>query len=409
MGSTTGPRANGKRFDDVELDEVDESNSPRVPARVANDVEEVADEMNGGDDGAVRELNAKGLAKTMVRTEAQVQREWSKKVVQHLVVFVGLTFMHALALLVFKLCAVDHKYPFSPASALVCTEATKLCLATFLHHRELASMPEESRPAGIIASFRQTATLKVWAATAAVALLYAVNNLLSFYLVAQTDPGTLAIAKATVPYLCALLLRLLGRPITDIQWCCIILQCTGVAVTQYHTSGSAHGGEPSGDVNSTATEIGADDGGTRYEPAMYVVLFVAILVTAISSVFNERIIKKFNAPLQQINMIMYLVGVILAALTFLTVPRYADKEFFEGYSAMTVLLIAVQAFYGLCVGYAYKYADVIIKNLSTSTTLALLVFVSYALFNAPLTFYSVAGVIIIVVTSYLYLKREFTK
>merc|ERR1740138_1132529 len=102
-------------------------------------------------------------------------------------------------------------------------------------------MPEGTRPAGIVASFRQTATLKVWLATATVAVLYAVNNLLSFYLVAQTDPGTLAIAKATVPYLCAILLRVLGRPLTDIQWCCIILQCTGVAVTQYHASPSGHG------------------------------------------------------------------------------------------------------------------------------------------------------------------------
>ena len=63
----------------------------------------------------------------------------------------------------------------------------------------------------------------------------------------------------------------------------------------------------------------------------------------------------------------------------------------------------------VCVGYAYKYADVIIKNLSTSTTLALLVFVSSVLFDVPLTFYSVAGVIVIIVTSYLYLKREFSK
>jgi len=388
----------------LNLDDV----SPHTkPTRTADDLEDADD----GDDGVVRELKAKGLAKTMVRTEAQVQRTWSSKVVQHVTVFVGLTFIHALALLVFKLCAVDHSYPFSPASALVCTEVTKFCLATFLHRREIAAMPEETRPAGIVASFRQTATLKVWLATATVAVLYAVNNLLSFYLVAQTDPGTLAIAKATVPYLCAILLRVLGRPLTDIQWCCIILQCTGVAVTQYHKGGGAQdgGATGSGDANSTAADTGEDESTLRYSPVLYFTLFISIVVTAMSSVFNERIIKKFNAPLQQINMIMYLSGVLLASLCFLTIPRYADKDFFEGYSVMTILLIAVQAFYGLCVGYAYKYADVIIKNLSTSTTLALLVFISSAFFDVPLTFYSISGVVIIIVTSYLYLKREFTK
>jgi UDP-sugar transporter A1/2/3 len=92
----------------------------------------------------------------------------------------------------------------------VCTEATKLLMATVLHHREIKSMPEESRPSSIADSFRRTASLKVWLSTATVAALYSANNLLSFFLVAQTDPGTLAIAKATVPYLCAVLLRFLG-------------------------------------------------------------------------------------------------------------------------------------------------------------------------------------------------------
>ena len=82
----------------------------------------------------------------------------------------------------------------------------------------------------------------------------------------------------------------------------------------------------------------------------------------------ERIIKKFNAPLQQINMIMYAAGVLLATTVYATVPSYHEKAFFEGYSPMVWLLIWVQATYGLCVGYAYKYADVLIKNLSTSAT-----------------------------------------
>ena len=51
----------------------------------------------------------------------------------------------------------------------------------------------------------------------------------------------------------------------------------------------------------------------------------------------------------------------------------------------------------------------LIKNLSTSTTLAVLVFISSMFFSVPLTFYSIAGVIVIIVTSYLYLRREFTK
>ena len=61
-------------------------------------------------------------------------------------------------------------------------------------------------------------------------------------------------------------------------------------------------------------------------------------------------------------MIMYFVGVLLAAAVYTAVPAYHEKRFFEGYSPMVWLLIFVQASYGLCVGYAYKYADVLIKK-----------------------------------------------
>merc|ERR1719487_2117001 len=105
--------------------------------------DDVGAEEKAGQLGDVKEIKG-SLNKTMARAEAKAQRGLTSKMVQHLVVFVVLTFMHALALLVFKLCAVDHSYPFSPASALFCTEVTKLFLATFLHHREIASMPEDT-------------------------------------------------------------------------------------------------------------------------------------------------------------------------------------------------------------------------------------------------------------------------
>ena len=56
----------------------------------------------------------------------------------------------------------------------------------------------------------------------------------------------------------------------------------------------------------------------------------------------------------------------------------------------------------------YKFADVLIKNLSASATLALLVVLSALLFDKPLTVSSACGVVVIIVTSYLYLRRGVT-
>ena len=157
-------------------------------------------------------------------------------------VFLVLTVMHAFALLVFKLNAVDGSYPFSSASTVVVTEAVKLCLATALHKREIRLQPDATRPAGLIDSFRRTASCRLVLATCIVSAMYTGNNLLTYYCVAQMDPGTLAIAKSLVPYLTAIVLQLFGRAVNGLQWACIILQCTGVATTQYvdHSADELH-------------------------------------------------------------------------------------------------------------------------------------------------------------------------
>jgi UDP-sugar transporter A1/2/3 len=307
----------------------------------------------------------------------------------HLCIFLTLTFMHAFALLIFKLNAVDGQYPFSPASALVMTESLKFVLATALLTRDLRSA-ENAPPTStsvkelLMDSFQRDASWSLIGATTVISGMYSCNNLLSYFCVRKMDPGVLAIAKALVPYLTAVVLQLFGRPVNDLQWACIVLQCTGVATTQFRSGGEG----------ST----------TNYSWDMYAFLALSVLITTFSSVFNEQVIKRFRAPLQLINMIMYAVGFFLAAIIYILVPAYHEKALFEGYSPMVLLLIFVQATYGLCVGYAYKYADVLIKNLSTSATLAVLVGLSAILFGAPLSFHSVAGSVVIITTSFIYMK-----
>ena len=254
-------------------------------------------------------------------------------------VFLVLTFMHAFALLVFKLNAANGSYPFSSASTIVVTEAVKLCLATALHRREIRLQPAENRPLGFRDSFCRTASCRLVFTTCIVSAMYTANNLLSYFCVAQMDPGTLAIAKSLVPYLTAIVLQLFGRTVNGLQWACIILQCTGVATTQY-------------------VDHNADEAAVLYAWTSYAWLALSVTITTLSSVWNEHIIRRYEAPLQQVNMIMYGFGILLAGTVYAAVPAYHEKAFFEGYSPMVGLLILVQASYGLCVGYAYKCVSV---------------------------------------------------
>ena len=133
----------------------------------------------------------------------------------HLCMFLILTAMHALGLLMHKLCSnEDHSYDFSPASTLVCIELTKLALATALHKREVSTATQG--PRSLVQSFRETGTLKLWLATTAIAVMYTANNLLTFFAIAKMDPGKVAIAKALVPSPASCYIRALaGRSIAS--------------------------------------------------------------------------------------------------------------------------------------------------------------------------------------------------
>ena len=280
---------------------------------------------------------AKGSAQLPDHTQSAGVLPWIRQKGAQLsvagLIFLVLTFTHAFALLVFKLNTVDGSYPFSSASTVVVTEAVKLCLAAALHRREIRLQPAATRPSGLVESFRRTASRWLVLETCIVSAMYTGNNLLSYYCVAQMDPGTLAIAKSLVPYLTAIVLQLFGRTVNGLQWACVILQCTGVATTQYVDHDGSEG---------------------LYSWSSYAWLALSVAITTASSVCNERVVRRSCAPLQQINMIMYSCGIALATTVYVAVPAYHEKTFFEGYSPMVALLIFVQATYGLCVGYAYK-------------------------------------------------------
>jgi hypothetical protein len=126
----------------IELQLEEECPPTPMDRSLSNVVDEAA-----GTDAQVRELKGAAASKTMTRTQAQLNRSFqTSKMVRHLVVFAVLTFMHALALLVFKLCVVDHTYPCAvctlqrsaAGSAPSCQAAD---IAPRVHYPSTASRP----------------------------------------------------------------------------------------------------------------------------------------------------------------------------------------------------------------------------------------------------------------------------
>lgn len=111
---------------------------------------------------------------------------------QQLASFVTLVVIQASAMLLFKLCQVDGKYTFSPASSVALTEVCKLALALGMHGRDVRT---SGKP------FFENANVRIVLHYFALSLLYTINNQLSFSVLEVADPGTMSLGKSLAPYL----------------------------------------------------------------------------------------------------------------------------------------------------------------------------------------------------------------
>jgi len=292
-----------------------------------------------------------------------------------LVWFFALVFVQSTAILLYKLCQVDGKYEFSPASNVAMTEICKLCLATMLHwqycRREAKAWWSGVNP-------------KIIIHYCLLSLLYTVNNQLSFYVLLVADPGSMALGKSISPYMCAALLRFSGQRINKLQWVCIVVQCCAIAIVQYDVCKNA------GILSTQA----------------YTLIAAATSITAVTSVWNQLVIKGFDVPVNLQNAIMYFFGTLIAGGFYVrsTYEPGPTKGFFEGYNWLALLLVLFQAFHGIAVGFVYKYADAIVKNFAASSVVAILCVVSFYFFAAPTNIHSWLGIVIILATTYSYMN-----
>ena len=123
------------------------------------------------------------------------------------------------------------------------------------------------------------------------------------------------------------MLRLTGDKLNALQWACIILQCSGIAVTQYDPC--KH---------------------TGHLPARaYALIGLSTAITAVSSVWNQKVVKGFDVPVNLQNSVLYVFGSLIAILSYASGamgPAHGLNGrvgFFEGYTWLAVSLVIWQA------------------------------------------------------------------
>ena len=288
--------------------------------------------------------------------------------------FVVLVFMQTTAILLFKLCQEDGLYTFSPASSIVMSEVAKLVMSTTFHYRSVGR-----------AQFFEGLTPVIVGNYAGLSLLYTTNNYITFRVHLVADPGTYTLGKSVTPYVVAVLLWATGQRLHELQWLCIVIQCCGIAVTQY-------------DPCATSTILPF---------STYALIAFSALITSTCGVWNQKVVKGFETPVNLQNAVLYAFGAVLAFNAYLAEPEPAAGPkvgFFEGYSALSLALVCFQAFQGLAVAWVLKFADAIIKNFAGTATMAILVVASAVLFGLPTTPITWLGVVIVVTTTYTYMN-----
>ena len=272
-------------------------------------------------------------------------------------------------------------YSYSTFSALAIAEGIKFAISALLLTRSgraniyrLPLAKNESAFPGVPSSY-----LKILA----LALMYCVNNQLTFSIFLAADPASLNIFKAgSTAITAAISCMLLGRHVSWQQWAAIILQLSGLIVTQYDACKDR----------------------MTLSPATYTLLLISVTITALSGVLNENQLKTLPLSLHQQSMVLYAGGVVLNTAGHFIKASLSDgvPGFFAGYDASSIAVVAVNACFGIVVTAVYKYADSIMKCLASAVTTVLLIGISWLMFGLRLHATILAGCVTVIVAVSLY-------
>jgi drug/metabolite transporter (DMT)-like permease len=260
-------------------------------------------------------------------------------------------------------------YSFSPSGSLIISEFIKFVIsllsirafdnsserARFYHHcviwwnysfgwlYEFKSVYGEIIPtisSGQTASGKMTDDLRHMIFILFLAMCYAANNNLSFVLYIRSDPATITLLRSLTSFTTALaMLAFLGRPITRVQWFAIMFQCSGLLVFQYDPCRSS----------------------TLQQFSTYMMIFSSLLLTTVSSVTNDHILKTSSLTLNAVNALLYAFGIILNMFFFVFDSLNGGPSFFEGYTAQAFLVVFLNSIIGLVITAVYKVGFLFFK------------------------------------------------
>ncbi|NWQ84445.1 S35A4 protein, partial [Columbina picui] len=255
------------------------------------------------------------------------------------------------------LCKVDGMIPFSSASVVVLVELTKLLLSLLFLltcNRELLR---------VAVSWRHVVPF------ALSALLYAANNNLVVHMQLFMDPSTYQVLSnlkiVSTAFLYSLFLR---QRLGARRWLALLLLLA--AGVSYSCGGLRDPGSTS-EMQLHVTLLGL------------VLLAVYCLISGLSAVYTEAILKSQALPLSLQNLFLYFFGVLLNLMGYLW--SSTGGGFWEGFSSWVLVIVLSQALNGLIMSVVMKHSSNITRLFVISCSILVNALLSVTLFNLQLT------------------------
>ncbi|XP_076352932.1 UDP-N-acetylglucosamine transporter-like isoform X3 [Tachypleus tridentatus] len=188
------------------------------------------------------------------------------------------------------------------------------------------------------------------------AALYTVQNNLLFLALSKLDAATYQVTYQLKILTTALFsVTMLHKHLEVQQWFSLVLLMAGVTLVQWPEEASS---STNVDHDMTSQFIGL------------LAVLAACLSSGFSGVYFEKLVKETPQSL-------WIRNFQLAAVFVSDLKPLVEGGFFQGYNYITWMVVLLQAFGGLVISAAVKYADNILKGFATSLSIVLSTIFSY--------------------------------
>ncbi|XP_072297330.1 solute carrier family 35 member A3b [Eucyclogobius newberryi] len=318
-----------------------------------------------------------------------------------------LSWPHSLRLKYFSLCVlvlqttslvltmrfsrtlVEEGPKYLPSSAVVSAELLKIIVCTFIvflqNNFSVRAMNQQLKEE-IVKKLSETLKLAVPAG------IYTLQNNLLYVALSNLDAATYQVTYQLKILTTAIFsVFMLGKKLGFYQWLSLLVLMAGVTLVQWPVESM---GDSEHKVLSASSQF---------------IGVMAVLMACVSSgfagVYFEKILKETPQSIWLRNIQLGLLSFALGFVGMLVYDgeRVRKAGMFQGYSAITCVVVILQALGGLIVAVVIKYADNILKGFATSVSIIVSSLVSYFIladFNPTSVF--VIGALLVIVATFLY-------